>query len=197
MPTGYTAKIADGISFNEFVMSCARAFGACVTMRDEPSSASIPDEFKPSDCYLNAMKDTEFKLDKINNMTDEQTSVEAIKEFRAELARVLRARDERIELKRKYESMLDKVGSWNPPSPDHVGLKKFMIEQITRSIDSDCDTSYCNPDNVERITGEQWRKKKQMELTNSFSYYEKEHRSEIDKAETRTRWIKDLRKSLG
>ncbi|KKK60691.1 hypothetical protein LCGC14_3021870, partial [marine sediment metagenome] len=31
MPTGYTACIKDGISFEKFVMQCARAMGACVT----------------------------------------------------------------------------------------------------------------------------------------------------------------------
>lgn len=38
MPTGYTDAIKDGISFNQFILSCARAFGALITMRDEPSS---------------------------------------------------------------------------------------------------------------------------------------------------------------
>jgi hypothetical protein len=35
MPTGYTDKIKDGISFEEFVLSCARQFGACISMRDD------------------------------------------------------------------------------------------------------------------------------------------------------------------
>ena len=48
MPTGYTAKIADGQTFEEFILSCARAFGALVEMRDEPADAPIPEEFKPS-----------------------------------------------------------------------------------------------------------------------------------------------------
>ena len=38
--------------------------------------------------------------------------------------------------------MLSKVYSWFPPTPDHENLKKFMIEQITRSIDFDCDTHF-------------------------------------------------------
>ena len=35
--TGYTSKIAQDITFKDFVMSCARAFGALVTLRDKPS----------------------------------------------------------------------------------------------------------------------------------------------------------------
>lgn len=36
MPTGYTADIKDGIDFKTYAMNCARAFGACVMLRDEP-----------------------------------------------------------------------------------------------------------------------------------------------------------------
>ena len=37
MPTGYTDKIKDGITFKEYAMGCARAFGALITMRDNPA----------------------------------------------------------------------------------------------------------------------------------------------------------------
>lgn len=50
MPTGYTADIKDGISFETYAMNCARAFGACVSLRDKPSGGKvIPDAFEPSD----------------------------------------------------------------------------------------------------------------------------------------------------
>jgi len=44
MPTGYTAEIYEGekeVTFEKFALTCARAFGACITIRDEPMSASI------------------------------------------------------------------------------------------------------------------------------------------------------------
>lgn len=45
MPTGYTAAIKYGITFKEFALDCARNFGACISMRDEPRETPIPDEF--------------------------------------------------------------------------------------------------------------------------------------------------------
>ena len=38
MPTGYTLDLYNGkdITFEEFVLKCARAFGALIDMRDEP-----------------------------------------------------------------------------------------------------------------------------------------------------------------
>ena len=38
MATGYTHAIEKGISFETFALTCARAFGACINLRDEPGS---------------------------------------------------------------------------------------------------------------------------------------------------------------
>ena len=45
MPTGYTAGILEGETFEQYALQCAKAFGALVMMRDEPSDAPIPDQF--------------------------------------------------------------------------------------------------------------------------------------------------------
>lgn len=58
MPTGYTVKIYNGekVSGKDFLMTCARNFGTCITMRDEPLSKPIPDKFEPSKFYENELK---------------------------------------------------------------------------------------------------------------------------------------------
>ncbi len=62
MPTGYTADIAKGITFQQYAWSCARAFGALVMMRDEPSDAPIPEAFTPSDYHVKALAEARAKL---------------------------------------------------------------------------------------------------------------------------------------
>jgi hypothetical protein len=46
MPTGYTAELIEkGMEFNDFVLTCARAFGACIELRDRklaPAPRTIP-----------------------------------------------------------------------------------------------------------------------------------------------------------
>ena len=46
MPTGYTADIQDGkiTTLREYALSCARAFGALIMMRDDPHDAPIADD---------------------------------------------------------------------------------------------------------------------------------------------------------
>lgn len=69
MPTGYTAAIADGISFTNYAMGCARAFGALIEMRDEPSDAPIPEEFKPSTYHLEELQKAQKKLHNLCKMS--------------------------------------------------------------------------------------------------------------------------------
>jgi len=53
MASGYVHKMLDDKQdFRTFAMSCARAFGALITMRDEPADAPIPDEFKPDPYHM-------------------------------------------------------------------------------------------------------------------------------------------------
>lgn len=43
MPTGYTADLMEkGMEFKPFVLQCARAFGALITMRDDSLDAPSP-----------------------------------------------------------------------------------------------------------------------------------------------------------
>src|SRR5665213_2401224 len=74
MPTGYTSKLYEGKdqSFNEFVMRCARAFGALITMRDDPSDAPIPDEFTADSYYSERIATTTRELAEVSAWTQTQ-----------------------------------------------------------------------------------------------------------------------------
>lgn len=53
MPTGYTYPVCEGkiTEFPDFALSCARAFGALISMREEPMDAPLPDEIAASTNY--------------------------------------------------------------------------------------------------------------------------------------------------
>ena len=136
MPTGYTAKIKDGISFEEYAMNCAREFGACVTMRDDPSDKEIP-VFEPSDYHSKALKEAEDDLFLIQCMSESEVYAKNKEEWsKSEESRKKRLQ-ETIDLRKKYESMLCKCENWVPPTPEHNGLHEFMIKQIRDSIEFD------------------------------------------------------------
>lgn len=196
MPTGYTAAIADGITFNQFVMGCARAMGACIMMRDDPSDAEIPEEFQPDDYYSEAVERTRVEIADIQAMTTEEADLQAAADYSNNLTEKETAIKEADELRAKYERMLEQVKAWNPPTPDHIGFKDFMSKQITESIEWDCSKDYYRNQQPVRLSGEDWKATQLETLMSSLVSYEKNLAEEIERTNSRNAWIKALRNSL-
>lgn len=196
MPTGYTAKIADGISFEEFALDCARAFGACITMRDDPMTKPIPDSFEPSDYHVKALAVEEANLKKLNSMTIAEAEEIAKADYNREVKRIAKRLKESKNLMAKYENMLKQVEAWTPPTPEHFEMKKFMVEQITTSMKHDDMTDYYAENPAKLQTGEEWLKDRIATTKHSIEYHKEENEKEIERAHGRTSWVNALRDSL-
>jgi hypothetical protein len=196
VPTGYTAAIKDGISFKKFAMDCARAFGACVILRDEPPGGeAIPEEFTPSDYHEKAARRAREELSATLAMSPQERQQAADKQWETlEAIRATRLEENR-RLRAAYESMLGSVDAWTPPTPDHTGLKAFMQTQIKESIDWDCSDEY-HQKPIPRLTGEMWAVEKVGLLGRDIEYHDKHHAEEVERTAGRTAWVKALRDSL-
>jgi hypothetical protein len=61
--TGYVHHMVEkNQTFPQFAMSCARAFGALIEMRDEGMDAKIPDEIKPEPYHKKAAAEARKEL---------------------------------------------------------------------------------------------------------------------------------------
>src|SRR5690349_4914266 len=138
MPTGYTAAITKDMPLETFVWLCARAFGALVTMRDDPMDAPIPQKLEPSAHYRDSLERARKRLLEVQAWTPEDALADLVRRREQEDANMAKYRAEREETRRGYVRMLSLVEAWQPPTPDHWELKKFMLEQITGSIKFDC-----------------------------------------------------------
>lgn len=195
MPTEYTADVKNGkiTELSEFALRCARAFGALIMMRDEPMDATIPDEFKPDSYYIKALADAREELAKVRALSPAECEAEA-KKFHKQQVQARKERRERYRVEyARYKAMLDKVRAWRPPTPDHVSLKTFMIEQLSDSLRFDCGD---DDKRVETLTGQEWFERRTEELSKSIARYEGEVEQERLRAESRTAWVRALRKSL-
>lgn len=194
MPTGYTAAIADGATFEQFVWRSARAMGALVMLRDAPSDATIPERFEPSQWYAQRAATDRAELLRIEALTPAEADAAAQAAWdEAFKARALR-NEQKEALRVRYEMMLTQVRDWHPPTPDHVGFKSFMIEQLNSSIDFDCNTKYDTLPTP--LRGDEWRADKIRSLRESISRAEQDQREENERTESRNRWLADLRKSV-
>lgn len=196
MPTGYTAAIKDGITFKQYALSCARAFGALIEMRDKPSDAPIPEKLKAS--QYNAERAAAaacLRLAELEGMTAEQAKRAAANEWdEAETRRAVRLQ-EIADQRAKYEAMLAAARAWVAPTPDHEGMKKFMCEQIEQSIDWDCDTKYHDKP-TERLTGAVWKARAVAAAHKDVAYHTKGQAEEDERTANRNAWIDALRNSL-
>ena len=109
MPSGYTAAIKDGITFSDFAMNCARAFGALISMRDEPLDAPIPERVEPTDYHAEKIKKAEERLSALIAMTAKELDAEAAEYWERETAYNKKAHEEAEELRKKYKAMAELI----------------------------------------------------------------------------------------
>lgn len=196
MPTGYTAAIADGITFDRFAMNCARAFGACVTLRDEPGGGElIPERFEPSDYHLKQLEIAQARLAELEALSLEDAELRCRADYQqAEVSRLERLQKNKDQMA-AYASMLDQVNAWVPPSDEHNGLQDFMRSQIEQSIKFDDMVDYYEKPTVLQ-TGEEWLEAQKLSTLKNIDYHRTEHAKEVERTEQRNEWVRLLRDSL-
>lgn len=194
MPTGYTTDIKKGISFERFTLDCARAFGACVTMRDDSKDIEIP-VFKLTDYHTKKLTKLNKRLLQLKKMSQAQAKKESLEEYNKKIKynqeMIIKTKD----LKHKYELMLIKVKEWKPPTDNHKELKDFMIKQIVDSIEWDCDISFYKKE-VVLFSREDWLNREMGEILEDIKYHIKENEKEIERVYSRNLWIEQLRDSI-
>jgi hypothetical protein len=195
MPTAYTADIAKGITFEKFVMNCARAFGACVTMRDDPMDAEIPEEFLPSDYHEKALAKLRKELAELNAMTPQDTERRSVEDWESQERNRAESLQRKADVANAYRAMLGKVNDWTPPTPDHEGLRSFMQQQISDSIKWDCDGSYYERP-AEKLSAAAWLAKRLSAVAQDIQYHTEEHEKEVTRCRERSEWVRALRRSL-
>lgn len=196
MPSGYTAPVQEGkvTEFREFAFSCARAFGALITMREDPSDAPIPERFEPDTKYHDGeLARARKTLNEVEGMPADECEREAAAQHRHALEDRRKRKAEKDVVRQRYEAMLAKVEAWEPPSPDHIEMKNFMAKQLRDSIEWDCIVYGEEP---ARLSGQEWRELQLVTARRAIDYHTEGRREEIERVEGRNRWIQQLRESL-
>ena len=177
MPTGYTYRIEkdDGITFAEFARDCARAFGAAIHQRDDPLSAGLT--LPTIELYhQNALKDAKKSLALKLKMSDPEWQVLAHQKNVAAIDSWKESDANRVDKVARYDGMMGCVLSWEPPTAEHEGMKKFMIEQLTISCD-DYDRKV--RDKPAEMTGPKLKEMMIEMDTKSVSYHEQAWKGSI------------------
>lgn len=196
MPTGLTSKVATGEStFEDFVWTCARQFGALIEMRDMPHDAEIPEEFKPSLYHLEARDEAMAELEVTINFSGSHCRTMADEEFKKNVESKVDGLAKNQKTLDNYDAMLLEVMEWETPSEDHKALKKLMMDQLKESREFDDSSKYLRRP-ISPVSGPDWRKQRIDNLEEMISYHDREQLEENERAEKRNLWVQQLRESL-
>lgn len=195
MPSGYTQELCEkDISFERFIWQCARAFGAFIEMRDDGLSATIPKDFLKLDPYhLKRIEEDKHQLLYIENLTIEQAEGRAqtqyeksLKDYKEEIRSTKIVAD-------RLNKMKEQVTRWLPPSPNHEGLKKFMLDQLNETLKYDGTVYGRAP---EKIDGNTWKLNEIEAIKDSIRYHTQEHEKVLERNKESRQWISLLHKSI-
>jgi len=191
MPTGYTYKIEEGCTFNEFIMKCARAFGALIHMRDSSQGAEIPDVIEPNDYHAKALTKAKARLSEVSAMSVTEIDAARKAEFATSLKSSRESNEQRAMNIERYNHILAQVQDWEPPTSDHQDLKRFMIEQIEISVPKqyECDAPLI-------LSAEAWLEDARESANRDIKYHTEKNEKEIERCKEKTQWVNDLRASL-
>lgn len=195
MATGYTADVASGkvTDFKEYALLCARNFGACITMRDDPLSSEIP-EFEVDSYYQRAVESSTKALEEFSLMNDGDQEKMYLEQTAENLDHTqIRIHVIKTELDR-YEEMLDKALQYEPPTPEHEKYAEFLVQQLESSIKWDCDLTYYEDQKTPSFS--EWKTLKLESLSSSVNYAVKGLSEEIKRVRSRNEWVRQLKKSL-
>ena len=191
MPTGYTEDIYNGkdVTFKDFALKCARAFGACVHQRedniDDPPRLKIAD----TSYYEEKLK----KAKAFKKPTKAEYNLYIAKEteyLEIELAK----NEKRIA---DYVAMLVNVKNWQPPTKEHFRFKEFMMEQLNGSIYADSSEYYEKElKKIKALTYKDYCDILKTDAENDILSYTDEIKKEKARTEKSNKWLTKLFESL-
>lgn len=175
-------KEKDDVSFYDFILTCARDFSVNTAIRNQPEVTN--EEIEEARIYL----------ERANQMSLEDAEREASRIYDNIITRDTRYMKETTLLREKYVSMLEQVKDWEAPTPNHQGLKNYMISQLEESINFDSyDNNMFKP---QKQSGAEYKASLVRGLEQTLGYLIKEHDKEVQRAREQTEWLHVLIMSL-
>ncbi len=185
--TGYTSRIDNKTTLREFALDCACAFIHDCTR--------LPEKFERHGWHDEQLKQAKERLASLRRVSLAEAQRRADEDF----ARTSKAHEEmragRQETIDRFARMLKLVRAWKAPSRAHQkGLKRFMIQQLTSSIEFERPTAFDSE--PEKLTGREWLKRERQRAAHDVRYHSREAKKEARRIDRSNEWLRLLRSSL-
>jgi gas vesicle protein len=200
MPSGMTSKIYEGKeeTLESYILKCAHQFGGLMHTRDDGFDAPVRLRESYTSYYDRKIKSLREELTRYQQMTLDDAKKQIQEHYEEELTRYNRRVKEKLEVKERYTTMLEKVQAWEPPTDEHLSLKNDAVKQLEDSIHFDCSTAYMSvPKKPLEGEAQQWLENQKYRLVEQIQSYKDDKQSDQEKVASNNKWIKDLLDSLG
>ena len=126
MTTGYTAYIQKGVitTGKDFLKLCLSNFDIAINMKNELLSNVN---------YDKAVQDR----DNFKKLTFEQVRQQLVEKQKEDIEFIKESLDKYKAEDKRYFKIKEEIENWIPPTPEHENLRKFALEQINMSLNTD------------------------------------------------------------
>lgn len=190
MSTSYTSIIEDSTpTFRDYALRCAHAMAICGMYDRSVDGPLLPRE--PSDYHAEAAEQARARLAELATMSAADCERSARSEHAKAMATWQKSVDAEATKAAKYEAMRAAVLAWKAPTPEHEGLRAFMLDQIKIS------TEYSGAFDPPAVrTGAQWFADEVAHASRQFKSAVELHTEEVARTNSRNAWIVALLASL-
>ena len=197
MATGYTYEFEEkDLSFEEFVWKCARAMGAFMHMRDDSMNEEIRLP-KEDDYHSRSLLEAVEYLEELKAMPLAKAHELMLEELKGKIKQAKESLAKSSKLRDRYTRMISKVSDWQPPTPDHANFKKFMLDQLTSSLEWDCNDKYAlEALNTPEISAQEWLDREIKSAQHDIEYHTRHMTEDRQRHKEVINWIKELQKSV-
>jgi len=203
MPSGFTAGIIDGKhkTFTDFAKDCMRNFGATIHMRDDARDKEYEARVV-SPYYNERFEEYVINLGKLLTATDKQLITKEKKKLKD---RIVRATEKIIEItatKERLNAFLKEAKAYQSPTPEHDGIREFMINQIKETTKFDGSTEYYDKElatckeELKNINVEEIRSKNKVYLKEDIERALENEKDEKDRCDNSNEWVRTFLDSL-
>ena len=194
MPSGLTYKINSGedMSLRSFALRCVTQLGAGYFATSQ-GEKEMPIDKAPvlevSDYHIKNLEKSKKELEYWTKIQNDKESVKRLYDKYCKESKEDHedCRRQRIEIKGRYQTMLQKVEGWNLPE-EYDSLKELMVKQLKDSIDFDCHDDY----KFELSNIDDWIKGRIESAKWSIDYHAKELEKEKKHIQEINRYLQGL-----
>lgn len=195
MPTGFTDIIDQNpdTTFREFALRCCRGMGVCMRMREDSLDIPPPETVEPDPYHQGKASEARAKLERLGNLTAADKAKRCAEYNTTQQQQYLDYAGQFDRVRGRYFAMLAKVKEWSPPTPEHQGLQKFMVEQLI--LGGSLGHDYGVP--VPKIhTPDEWYGEAMTDAQRDVAYHEEHWAIEQTRCAEATAWLQTLYASL-